>query len=110
MFSKKGFVYLIADYDNDAYKIGVSKNKVSKRLKQLQTGNCTELVLLETYTTDYPYRMENILHNKYNHKKINNEWFALTNEDISNFKNTCSEIDAMIEIMKDNVFFNKNLK
>lgn len=108
--NSKGFIYLIADYTNEAYKIGVSKNKVTKRMKQLQTGNSTELVLLETYHTEYPYRMESILHNRFKHKNIHNEWFALDMDDIVNFQQTCQDVDKTIHLLKDNIFFSKNLR
>ena len=39
----EGYVYLIADEDNQVYKIGASRNSALKRMKQLQTGNANEL-------------------------------------------------------------------
>lgn len=104
-----GFVYLIADYDNNAYKIGASRNCTTKRMKQLQTGNSNELTLLYTYKTEFPYRLETILHNRFKHKQIQNEWFALDNYDIKNFDKICEDINKTIQIMKDNPFFSKNL-
>lgn len=41
--SSKGCVYLIADENNQVYKIGASRNSALKRMKQLQTGNANEL-------------------------------------------------------------------
>lgn len=107
--TSNGCVYLIADYNNEVYKIGVSRNCASKRMKQLQTGNSNELTLLYTHKTEYPYRLESILHNRFKFKQIHNEWFALDNEDIKNFDKICEEIDKTIQIMKDNPFFSKNL-
>ena len=106
----KGYVYLIADFENQAFKIGKSKNNPIKRLKQLQTGNSSELVLLETFQTEYPYRLESILHNKYKHKQVHNEWFALTTDEVNQFQKTCEETNNIIHLMKDNVFFAKDLK
>ena len=35
--SSKGCVYLIADENNQVYKIGASRNSALKRMKQLQS-------------------------------------------------------------------------
>ena len=110
LYKMNGFVYLIADTINETYKIGKTKNDVNKRLKQLQTGNSSELILIDTFKTDYPYRLESILHNKFRHKQIQNEWFALDNNDVINFKKICQETNDLILLMKDNIFFAKNLK
>lgn len=106
----KGFVYLICDPSNEIYKIGVTKSLCSKRMKQLQTGNGTELHLIYAHGTYYPYRVETMLHNKLSHKKVLNEWYNLTNEDVLSFKDMCNEIENLIETMKDNPFFAKNLR
>lgn len=106
---KKGCVYLIADYNNNVFKIGASRNCAVKRMKQLQTGNSNPLELLETFITNYPYRLETILHNKFKYKKVHNEWYSLNEEEVKNFYLTCEEINKIIELMKDNPFFGKNL-
>ncbi len=59
---------------------------------------------------EYPFRLETMLHNKFNHKRANGEWFYLEQEDISNFKTICEETIQMINVMKDNLFFSKDLK
>ena len=59
-----GYVYLIEDVDNNRYKIGVTKD-LDNRLRNLQTGNSCELKLLCTYKTDYPYRLESMLHRSF---------------------------------------------
>lgn len=105
----KGFVYLICDPSNNLYKIGVTKSLCSKRIKQLQTGNGTELHLVNYHETDFPYRVESILHNKLSNKKILNEWYELSLDEILSFKDMCEDVEKLIEIMKDNPFFAKNL-
>ena len=51
----KSFVYIFCDPAQDLYKIGVTKNLYSKRMKQLQTGNGTELHLVKYHETFFPY-------------------------------------------------------
>lgn len=110
MQNKKGYVYLICDPANDTYKIGVTRDLKSNRLIKLQTGNSTELFIIDIYETEYPFRMETMLHNKYQNKKELNEWFNLECYDVTHFKQTCSEIETTIKCLLDNPFFNKNLK
>lgn len=107
---KKGIVYLICDPYRNLYKIGVTKNKCSRRMKQLQTGNATELQIITYYETNFPYRLESMLHNFLSHKNILNEWYDLDSEDVRNFNETCARYEYTIEMLKDNPFFSKNLR
>ena len=106
----KSFIYVFCDPSQDLFKIGVTKNLYSKRMKQLQTGNGTELHLVTYHETFYPYRMERLLHNKFARKREHGEWFRLDINDISSFKSTCQEFEELIEIMKENPFFAKKLR
>ena len=110
MINDSGYVYLICDPANNTYKIGVTRNLNSKRIKKLQTGNSTELHIVYTIETKYPFRLESLLHNKYNDKKLNGEWYALSNIDVSTFKDTCNNYINMINSMLNNPYFSKNLK
>lgn len=105
-----GYVYLIQDSSNNVYKIGVTRVMDGNRLKKLQTGNSTQLYLLFYYQTQYPFRLETMLHNKYKEYNVLNEWYELPEEDVRNFLNTCSDMDEIIKSLKDNPFFNKKLK
>ena len=50
----KSFIYLFCDPAQNLYKIGVTKNLYSKRMKQLQTGNGSELHLISYHETFLP--------------------------------------------------------
>lgn len=103
-----GIVYLIGDKDRFGYyKIGATRGNVNRRLKALQTGNSGELYVEKIHETEHPFIVENILHNRYNFKKTINEWFDLNLEDVTNFSETCNNIEETIEVMKDNPFFKK---
>lgn len=104
-----GYIYLICDPSNDSYKIGVTRNINSNRIKKLQTGNSTELYIVKTYKCEFPFRLEKMLHFKFSNKHILNEWFNLNTDDIVNFEKTCIELNNQINILKSNPFFNKNL-
>lgn len=105
-----GYVYLICDPLSDRFKIGVTRNKDSKRLKKLQTGNSTELFIRDMYETQWPFRLETMLHKKYESKRILNEWFALDVSDVVDFQEVCKSLEATIKVMQDNPFFAKDLK
>ena len=55
--SNTGYVYLINEVDTNNYKIGISKNPANEgRIKNLQTGNHNELVIVygnDTTLVDY---------------------------------------------------------
>lgn len=105
----KGTVYLIYDCSSHLYKIGVTKSPIEKRIKQLQTGNGSELEVREIYDADYPYRMEKMLHLHFSNKRVKNEWFQLSETDAIGFINTCRHIDESIAILRSNPFFSKSL-
>ena len=104
--SKRGFVYLICDPSTDLFKIGMTSGKLENRMKKLQTGNGTELHLVDFYETEYPFKVEKMMHNHFSNKKELNEWFSFDNEDIHSFKEICESKDEVIKSLKDNPFFN----
>ena len=106
----EGYVYLICDPANTTFKIGVTRDLESQRLKKLQTGNSTELFVSALYKTKYPFRIETMLHAKFRPKNELNEWFNLSANEVGNFTNICKEMEETINCMLDNPFFNKNLK
>lgn len=105
-----GYVYLICDPSNDRFKIGVTRDLKSNRVKKLQTGNSTELFIHTIYETEWPFRLETMLHKHFEHKRILNEWFALDVSDVTNFKSTCVLLNNNIKALSQNPFFAKDLK
>lgn len=103
-----GYVYLIEDINNSTFKIGVTRGNPITRLKKLQTGNSTELSIKYLFETDYPYRIESMLHNYYKGVNERDEWFNLKKPE--EFIDKCNEFANIIESMMDNPFFTKNLK
>jgi len=105
-----GYVYLICDPATDRFKIGVTRNLNSNRIKKLQTGNSTELFITDRYETNWPFRLETLLHKHFHNKHVINEWFALDAMDVVAFRKTCELLENNIQILKDNPFFAKDLK
>lgn len=102
-----GYVYLIGEIDNKGrYKIGSTKAKdVNKRLRQLQTGNSSELFIKEYYETEHPFKLEKMLHNHFKSSNLIGEWFELSESDTEAFRGICEEKEKIIEALKDNPFY-----
>lgn len=105
-----GYIYLVCDPANDTFKIGVTRNLNSNRFKKLQTGNSTEIHIVNTYQCDYPFRLEKMLHFKFSNKRELNEWFNLDAYDVSHFIEICEETNKLLKTMLQNPFFAKNIR
>jgi hypothetical protein len=104
-------VYLLGDSGQDGiFKIGVTKGEIENRIKQLQTGNGSEIYLVNFYETQYPFFMERALHARFNPQKKKNEWFILSAQDVIDFKKTCMKIEENAKALKNNPFAKKMLK
>lgn len=102
-----GYVYLIGEIGNEGkYKIGSTRAKdVNTRLKQLQTGNSSELFIKESFETEYPFKLEKMLHNHFGDKAIIGEWFELSEADTEAFSGVCEDKMRVIKSLKDNPFY-----
>lgn len=105
MMKPKGYIYVLCDPSTDLFKIGLTTGSIENRMKKLQTGNGSEMHIVTFHETNYPYKVEKMLHNKFSPKKELNEWFSLTAEDVSNFSQTCEQIEETIKSLLDNPFF-----
>jgi hypothetical protein len=101
-YAVKGYVYLLTD--GEQYKVGVTRGSIWNRIKKLQTGNPYVIQMIDCYETYNPFKIEKILHFRYSDKRVNNEWFDLNSDDVTNFKSTCEKIESMLESMKDNPY------
>lgn len=95
------YIYLIQSLDNGYYKIGVSKNPL-KRLKQLKTGNSSELKLIYTYPSKYAHKIEKTIHNLFLYSKKEGEWFDICISEVTTFNDKCKKIEENINILKRN--------
>lgn len=96
---KKGKVYLLANWDLYQFKIGVTSGDVEKRVKQLQTGNGSEIDVVRVFESEYYRKIEKILHRGYGHKRLEGEWFALEDEDIFGFIGECEQAHNNIKML-----------
>jgi hypothetical protein len=98
-------VYLIQSLEEGYYKIGVSKNP-KKRVKQLQTGNSSELKLIASFSSEYAHKIEKSFHSRFSYLKKEGEWFDLSLIEALSFVEDCKRIHESIDILKKsgNVF------
>lgn len=99
------YVYLIQSLENSYYKIGLSIHP-NKRIKELQTGNSSELKLIETYQSKFAHIIEKTLQRRYSHLRKEGEWFEFSISNEVSFINECKKIEENLEFLKknDNVF------
>jgi len=94
-------VYLIQSLEDSYYKIGVSKHP-KKRVKQLQTGNSSELKLIESYESEYADKIEKALQRRYSYLKKEGEWFNLSLNNELTFIDECKKIENVFISLKKN--------
>lgn len=80
----EGNIYLIQNTKTKNLKIGFSVKNSETRLKQLQTGNESKLILL--YTQTGTFKDEKSLHKKFLKFKLEGEWFKFSEKIIDQFK------------------------
>jgi len=100
------YIYLIKS-DGDEYpkyKIGYTKNKTSKRLKQHATGNPDELSIVDVFKTQHNRKVETILHQRYKMYHRRGEWFDLPIKEVNNFRKSCEKIEQNLDTLKVNPF------
>lgn len=102
-----GYVYLLAEWGNELrFKIGITKNDVEKRVKQLKTGNSNDIKIINTYQSKNYVKIEKMLHRKFSMTREHGEWFTLTDEEVASFTNECEASDDLINfLLKNNSLF-----
>ena len=106
-----GYVYLLMSTDSDGekelFKIGVTIKSIEFRIKSLSTGNPNKITIIHSYETERYKELEKTLHRLYSSKKTssNNEWFFLTNDEVSSFIDICKKYDDIISFLEENNHF-----
>jgi hypothetical protein len=103
----KGYVYLLAEMgDKLRYKIGITKNNVEKRVKQLRTGNSDDIMIIHRYHSLNYKKIERMLHTKFKNDRLHLEWFTMTDEQVMAFMAEAKKADETIDfLIKHNPFY-----
>lgn len=100
-------VYLIcAEMNNEKlYKIGYTRRPVEKRIKELKTGNAADFYIVDSFKSKWGTKIESQVHRIFKHKKVNGEWFDLSDDDVKGFNGICSRINDNLEIVSQSLYF-----
>lgn len=94
-------IYLVCSEINGQklHKIGYTRRTPEKRIKEFKTGNASEIYLIDSFHSKWGTKIEAMLHKIYKEKKIEGEWFNLSQEDITLFKEHCQTIHQNLELI-----------
>lgn len=100
-------VYLIEDSGRkNVYKIGYTKSEsAEKRLKTLNCGNPSKLILRSVYYTDTPSKLEARLHRRFADFRLEGEWFNLNEYAVNGFERWCEFEQNIIDSLSENPFY-----
>lgn len=100
-------VYLICAEINGEklYKIGYTRREVEQRIRELKTGNAADLHIVESFKSKWGTKIESQIHRRLRHKKVNGEWFELTDEDVDSFIGMCKQIDNNLNIVSQTTYY-----
>lgn len=80
--AQRGYIYLLrAVVPDNYYKIGLSIDPV-KRIESMGVLLPFPIKPLHQFPTNHRFRAEKQLHDKYANKRVNGEWFALSEQDV----------------------------
>lgn len=100
---RQGYVYLLCD--GDKFKIGMTRqSNIINRVKELQTGNPNEIWVHSYFKTEYPNKIEKMMHARHASSNIKNEWFEMNISEVLNFKNECQKCEDILKALKNNPF------
>lgn len=68
-------------------------------------GNAEELDVKYFFESSKASKLETMLHNHFAEKKILNEWYSLSKEDVDSFLDTCKFYENNIKALSENPFF-----
>jgi hypothetical protein len=99
---QKGTIYLLQNLSDGAIKIGFTRGRSERRMKQLSTGSSGELQLVRTTFTDYGTALEAYLHNVFYYKKVRGEWYNLTEDDINIVMKLAAKFEENVKVLVEN--------
>jgi len=102
-----GYVYFIYSCNDNKCKIGFSKNHPSKRLKQLNTGNSSSLLLLGYIEGNM--KIEKNIRNQFHYLWENLEWLNI-DESLIQYINSNNQLDVYVDWLDGKLQVYKKMK
>lgn len=105
-------VYLISSEINGKklYKIGITRREISARIKEFKTGNASELILVDSFYSEWGTKIESVLHGLLKEKRVSGEWFDLDQRDLESFRGRCEAMHRNFEFLRQNNEYFKKIK
>lgn len=101
-------LYVLSTTDADGYKmykIGFTKQSVESRVKQLQTGNYSEINIEYVFEADgHIVKIESRLHRDFSDRRISGEWFELESTEFDNIPILCNRYYNMFKSLESNTY------
>lgn len=98
----EGKVYVIRSGDSHYYKMGLTKDTIHQRIKQLQTGNPYQLRPICSHVVSHMRIAETILHQRYFQQRGRLEWFYFnTASSMAAYPLDIADVLAYIDIKLD---------
>lgn len=96
-------VYLVSAelQDTIVYKIGWTRRTPEDRMREFQTGNASNLTLIDTFESKWGTKVESSLKRRFKEKRISGEWFNLSVDDVSQFSQTCEHIHYTLKLLSE---------
>jgi predicted GIY-YIG superfamily endonuclease len=108
----KSFVYILkaGSKAKSPIKVGVASN-IQKRIKQLQTGNPHEIVLVMHFVCDsrnHAFRLEKTIHDMLKGQRLFGEWFSVSRNNLMKVLNKMGNQDEIDSIVKNMGLFDRH--
>ena len=94
-------VYLLKTQDLDEYKIGFTKGDIKKRLKSLQTGCPSKIVVVDSFESKFSTKIESTLHFMWDRFRVNGEWFLFEDNEQLKFKELCEQLHNNFQALEN---------
>ena len=85
-----GYVYLLRG--KDYYKIGLTTREVAERVSEFSPRLPFEVEMIHSLRVEDVYAAETYLHQRFADKRLNGEWFELSDEDVAWIREWTGEI------------------
>lgn len=79
-----GWIYIIKDETNNEIKIGVTQSNNPNNRLSLYTVHKMNIELIYIQNIEDCFDIEEIIHDKYNEKRVKGDWFNLSDLDVLN--------------------------
>ncbi len=99
-------IYLISSKIGNivTYKIGYTKRDPSIRVKEMKTGNASELEVVDSFRSIWGPKIEATLKRNFKQYNVSGEWFNLPEVYVESFSKNCEFIHNNFELLSIDMF------